>query len=168
MAKPKFDFVIDSSVSVPRRIADFLNWAAMDMPLRIIHYNVLAAFVLQVPSVSENSGQYKSVQSAIKRAKKMLMDDYSRGIVSQPGTGIRATIDSDDLARHQFANDRKRVVNSVRSMDRTNSLINASDMKDQDLKKSVIRARGAMRLLVSNDVLTKLLPEAKKEPAGSN
>lgn len=163
------DFEVDHGMSIPARVAAYLDWAARTAPTRPISFQQICKVVMQLPRVpTEKDRRTQSVRLAIRRAKPILMNRYRRGIVPHPGFGVRATIDSEDVARTQFQADKRRAVSALKSIDRTSSLINASEIDDRELKASVTSTRKVMRLLISNDVFNKLLPEHDKKNGSSN
>lgn len=156
------NFEVDIEMSLPRRIAAFLDYAAEVAPGRPIPFQLLTKIVMMLPKrPTETDARVVSIRDALRRAKPFLMDQYRRGLVSQPGFGVRATTDTDDLARTQFQQDARRVTSAIKSIDRTRSLIKTSDITDKDLRARVTSVNGAVRVLVSGDVLGKLLPEKK-------
>jgi len=159
------DFVVDLNKTIPHRAAQALDWAAKNLPGRPVSYQLLTKIVLALPRLpKEESKEVIALASRTSRIRDVLMDEHKRGLVSHPGHGIRATMDTEDLARTQYEKNAKRVVSSVTSLDRTRSLINPAEIHDQALRSRVNSIGKAARILVSNDVLDKLrLPESFKD-----
>jgi hypothetical protein len=161
------DFKVDLNQSLVRRAAQVLNWAAKSLPGRPVSYQLLTKIVLALPRTpKEESADVISIMRKTSKIRDVLMNDYQRGLVSHPGHGIRATMDTEDLARTQYEKNARRVVSAVTSLDKTRSIINPSDIHDQALRSRVNNIGKAAKILVSNDVLDKLrLPEAFKNEA---
>ena len=159
------DYKVDIDMSMPHRIAAFLDWAARIAPSRPISFERLTKIVMLMPKahMNESDQRVESIRGAVRRAKPILMDTYRRGLVPHPGFGVRATTDSEDIARNQYQQDARRITSAIRSADRTRSLIRPNEIRDRDLKARVNNINSAVRVLVSPDVIDKLLPEAKKE-----
>lgn len=158
------DFNINISLSMPKRIASFLDWAAKVAPGRPVSYQLLTKVCAKTGRLpTENDSRVTVVRNAVHRAKSVLMDEYGRGVVSHPGMGIRATIDSEDTARTQMENDARRITSAIRAADRTRSIINVKDIRDKELRNRVTNVNSALKVLISQDVMTRLLPEKKEE-----
>lgn len=158
------DFKPDVKMSLPRRIAQYLDWAAQKAPGRPVSYQMLTKVCEFTPRMpTEKDKRIDTVKRAVKRAKPVLMDEYGRGVVSHPGFGIRATIDSEDVARTQMEVDARRITSAVKAADRTRSLIKMSEIKDKELKARVGTVNSAIRVLVSPEVMGKLLTEKKDQ-----
>lgn len=158
------DFSVDINLSMPKRIASFLDWAAKVAPGRPVSYQLLTKVCAKTGRLpSENDSRVTVVKNAVSRAKNVLIDAYGRGIVSHPGMGIRATIDSEDTARTQMENDTRRIASAIKAADRTRSIINVKDIRDKDLRSRVLNVNSAIKVLVSQDVMSRLLPEKKEE-----
>lgn len=156
------DFSVDVTLSMPKRIASFLDWAAKVTPGRPVSYQLLTKVCAKTNRLpSENDSRVAVVKNAVSRAKNVLIDEYGRGVVSHPGMGIRATIDSEDTARTQMETDTRRITSAIRAADRTRSIINVKDIKDKELKNRVNSVNNVIKVLVSQDVMTRLLPESK-------
>ena len=157
-------FKVDINLGMPQRVADYLNWAAVIAPGRAISYPQIAKVCMMRNRLpAENETCVEQIKHAAGRAKKSLMDRYRRGIVTHPGYGIRATTGTEDTARTQYANDGKRIASAIKHADRTRSIMNPNEIQDKDLRASVRRMDGVVKLLVSPEVMDKLLPEKAEE-----
>lgn len=151
-------------MSLPNRIAALLDWGATNMPERPIEFTKLAKIVLILHRTpTEKEDKTKLVKSALRRAKPILMEKYRRGLASHPGFGIRATSSPDDTVSTQITADARRAASSMKALDRSCALVKTSEVVDKDLRARLSGINGVRRLLVSNNVLDKLLPEKSEE-----
>lgn len=161
----KYNYSVDPDQSIARRLAAFLHWAANTVPARAIPLQHAAKIVLIMPRVTgPDSREVQSIKSAIPRARKILLEEYKRGLVSVSGMGIRATIDDDDLVQEQVEKDSRRVVSAHEALSRSSAAVKMNKIQDVELKKRFMRITKASRTL-ANPISELRLP-SKKDKKG--
>lgn len=141
--------VVDPSQPLNWRLAMFLDWAAQEMPERAIPYQHIAKVIMMKSRVpSPDSTEVRQIKGAISRAKRILLSHFKRGLVPTPGVGIRATVDDTDLAKTQVENDVRRLKQAADAIDRSVSAVNASAIRERDVRKrfgAITRFNKALR-----------------------
>jgi hypothetical protein len=93
---------IQEKLSLPKRLAHLLDWAAQHYPGIFIQWNrALQAIQGFATLPSIKSDQVKSLRNRSTEMKKYLWATYTRGVAYHPLLGIRATVDHDDLLTHE-------------------------------------------------------------------
>ena len=88
----------DFKMSISRRAAHYLDWAAKNHPLIFTPYNlVLKAVLGQDATPNPNSKAVDAFRKSLSTTKKILLKDYHREMINPRGEGwVRASIDSGD------------------------------------------------------------------------
>jgi len=150
-------YFVNVESSIPRRLADFLVWAAKEMPKRAISLPQVAKVVLILPKTPKIDGkEIDRLRNAIPRARQILLKEHRRGLLNIPGSGLRATLDSEDLATSQFERAAQRVVNSIEHLDHNRAAIKLSEISDTEVRTRVSRVSQACKTLTSGEVLERL------------
>ena len=158
------NFKIKKDESIARRLSKLLDWAATEMPGRSISYQEAAKIVLMLQRIPVADGRdVDCIKSAKTNARKILLSECKRGIVSVEGVGMRATTDDDDLVENQVELDARRVINATEALDRSAGAVKSSKIRNPALKARYSNINKANRMLINSDVLSKLktLPEKK-------
>lgn len=155
----------DSSQSMTKRIAHFLDWAAVNMPKEFLQYNVVLKAVMgykHLPRLETKEVEF--VRSAISRVRKVLLDVYKRGTVTMPGVGVRATVDDADMVAFDVVKKGKRVQSAVKSFTDSVNIVNVSAIPRLPENAGIIKyARDAKAVVAdigTTDYLKKLLGPA--------
>ena len=112
-----------------RRIAHFMDWAARNMPKRLIPYNLITKAINNYRHLPrESSKEVETIKSAMPRVKKVLLEDYERGFHSKPHLGARATVDSEDILLTDLATKARRRESLTASMERVADIVDPSSL----------------------------------------
>jgi hypothetical protein len=163
-----FGDFIPTEDSVVKRAAQFLNWAAINMPHRFVPYTWIAKHsVLETRLPSPGSKMAIEAHNRMSAIKHRLWMDYGRRTLPAPRDqvpGCRATTDSDDLAGTVYITQTKRVAGGIKAMDETREKINVHEMRSQDLKSLVVRTDPVLKQLVRANLMEKLaLPQHRAD-----
>ena len=167
--KPKsaldYNYSVDTTQGLNWRLASFLNWAAEELPGRAIPYQQVAKIVLVKPRMPTADGpEVRQIKSASGRARRILLTQYKRGLVSIPGMGIRATVDADDTVVNQVESDARRTAAAVEALERSTAAVTSSEIHDAAVKRRFSKLTKATRTLTAPDVFQSLrLPQPKKK-----
>jgi hypothetical protein len=83
---------------IGRRVAHFLDWAAVNMPKRYFQYNLICKQINELNKTPpQGDKQVDLVRRSMTSAKRILLKRYGRGIDFMRGVGVRATTDSVDI-----------------------------------------------------------------------
>lgn len=160
------EYKVDIAKPLNWRLAMFLDWAAQEMPGRAIPYQHVAKIIMMKSRMpSPDSTEVRQIKSAITRARGILLAHFRRGLRTVDGVGIRATTDDTDLVKHQVENDVRRLKQVADAVDRSVSVVNASAIKDRDVRKrfsAITRFNKALRGPNMLDNL-RILPPKKDE-----
>jgi hypothetical protein len=153
----------DTTQSMTKRIAHFLDWAADNMPKEFLQYNVVLKAVMgykHLPRLETKEVEF--VRSAITRVRKVLLETYRRGTVTMPGVGVRATVDDSDMVVHDVTKKGKRVQSAVKSFTEAVNIVNPANIpKTPEMApytKYVRDAKEVAAVFGSKDFLNRLLP----------
>jgi hypothetical protein len=135
------------------------------MPKRAISLQVVAKTVFMVPRTPSLDGkEVARLRSSISGARKILLNEFRRGLFNIQGAGLRATVDSEDLATTQFEIAARRAVNSIETLDQNRAALKLSEISNPEVRARVQRVSAACRTLTSGEVLEKLrLPAAEED-----
>lgn len=145
------------------RGAKFLYDFMQALPMRFVSKGVCAKISLglsKVPAADAIDMQrFNSIRGGIN--KKLMKLGHE--IVSDPVDGLRCSVDMEDLAKTNRRKKLRRVNLANESFKATDALIDASKIKDPELKKELTASRRAMSLL--DGALSSLpqLPSAEKK-----
>lgn len=165
----------DSTQSMTKRIAHFLDWAAANMPKEFLQYNVILKAVMgykHLPRLETKEVEF--VRSAITRVRKVLLEQYKRGTVSMVGVGVRATVDDADMVAFDVVKKGKRVQSAVKSFTDSVNIVNVAAIPRLPENVALIRYARDSKTFVSEigstGYLQKLLPPGRenKDLAGQD
>jgi hypothetical protein len=149
--------------SLPRKIADFLVWAAKQEPRRFI---TLPEVVRAVYGVTRGGAdQEDSIRRRFSGVNKILHEEHSCALVNQPGAGVRATTGDEDTARTALPKRMKRLDSARKAVVATASIIDSRKIADVALRKWVeTGARKAVGLLAAPDFERQITMPAPGSP----
>lgn len=156
------NFTPDHSLNEVDRAAQFLDWAALNMPMRFVPYTWVAKHAIIRPRIpGPDSPEVVMIRKKIGAIKRSLWDRYNRRTVAAPRNqdqemGIRATVDDDDVAGTDFLQNKRRIHNGIRRLEDTRSKIDPSRMRDHGLKAMVTSMDTVMKKLTQSDLMTRL------------
>lgn len=154
-------FPLDVSMSVPKRMANCLVWAATACPGQFIPLNYLLQATMgygRTPAI--NTKEVEQLKTRMYQVRKVLMNDYKLDMVTERGVGVRATFSSEDVAKHTLPKKVKRFENSRRSVEGTLQIVDSSKIQNKELKSWVNGLSPAFKALANSDLVKKLLPAA--------
>ncbi len=123
--KTKIDkYNIDTRMTVTQRIANFLDWAIKNGGAReVIAYNDLFRAVIGGKRPRMTSPEIKTLRHKMGRVRQILREDYERDLISVPGVGVRASVDSEDLVRNALPPRARAARSANSSLTRTVGLV---------------------------------------------
>jgi len=148
---------------IAARTADLLNFAAQKKPGRTVAWTQVTKCILGGKMPSADSKSVKDMMGRSSAIRQVLMRDFGRGLDNIPGLGVRATVDSDDLANTQLRRQVKQHEASRQRVIATRTLIKPAEMKDKKLKAWVEQGVGGL-LSAHSDRIAKLLLPPGEEP----
>lgn len=164
-------YEFEKEMSQTKRIAHFLDWAAVNMPKEFLQYNVVLKAIngyKHLPRLETKEVEF--VRTAISRVRKVLLADYKRGTVTMPGVGVRATVDDADMVVHDVAKKGQRVTSAMNAFTASVNVVNVANIpKTAEMapyQKYIRQAKEVVGLFGSQEFLQKLLPpktEKKEE-----
>lgn len=163
------DFTPDSNLNESQRAAQFLNWAADNMPKRSVPYTWVTkhAYIKTRVPRSTDPDVVTLRTRKMGQIKKVLWDIYSRRTVASTRNedpGVRATVDSDDVAGTDFYRNKRRVASGIKRMADTRSKMDVDSIRDAGLKKMVENMDPIIKRLTNKDLLKQLeLPPAQPD-----
>lgn len=133
---------IDVAAFPGRRLADFLVLAAENAPKAFIDKRRAAkiAFAQRRLPSEDSEMVRRQLKSAIVSAKRILVTEYGRDLVSDRVEGVRATIDDTDVAETTRRTKHNRVHGAIRSLKITDDLIDTRNLRGE-IRREVIRTR---------------------------
>lgn len=156
----------DEKMSLPARAAHCLDWAAEKFPKQYITYPLLLKSIQGFSRMPQmNSDAVIQLKNTMQRVKSILIEKYGRELDSQPGIGVRATVDDADMLTTTLPKRMRRLRSAKNAVIKTTDLIDPTQIpataeykpwKDW-FNRSVKDVR---RLLMSEDFEQKLLPPA--------
>jgi hypothetical protein len=109
--RPEFsDYEPVEEKTLAKRIAHFLNWCAENRAKEVIPLNQIASTLFglkQMPRMTNDA--VVLVQKTMSRVRPILIEKYKRSLVSVPGIGVRATVDSADIVKTELAKNVRRM-----------------------------------------------------------
>lgn len=113
------------SYSDSKRLAHFADWMAARFPSVVMPYNIaFRAIFACARTPARDSQESRKIRQLIARAKRHLLTEYNRSIISTPGVGFRAT-ESDEIAlRVTVQQSGRRVVSAIRQHERERAIVN--------------------------------------------
>ena len=141
------------------KAAHCLNWCAEKLPYAIIPHNFLVRAIDQLTR-TPNAATKDVIQMARNAGavRKKCMELYKRGVCTLKGVGMRATVNSDDIAGTQYVRQMGRVVSAQQAAGKTAELIKPGEMKNAALRNYVTTSRKLLTEMNTEERLAKLLP----------
>lgn len=156
------DFSPEPLMTEPERAAAFLDWAADNMPHRIVPYTWLTrAAYAKTSTPRETHPDVGTVRHKLmRRVKDILWKEYERRVVPETAknstAGVRATVDSDDLAATDYLRRVKRIANGTVAAQETRAKIDVAEMNNPQMKALVQRMDPVMKRLGKDNMLKML------------
>ncbi len=133
------NYEFDEKTSLVQRTAHALDWAATHFPMQFVPYNVLLKAINGFGYTPRlGSVGVENLRSSMSRVKKTLRITYGKGLVSEPGVGVRATIDSADQLRTDVRRAASRHHSSGKALAAAASLVNLSDVPNTPENKKIL------------------------------
>lgn len=156
-------YTVDPELSMTKRIAHFLDWAATHRPKEFQAFNVILQAIMGYKHLPRlTSEEVKFVQRASSRVRAEVLKAYKRGFVSQPGLGVRATVDDSDMVKFDLPKKGQRVQSAMNSFTASVNVVNPANIpKTPEMAPYMKYLRGTkevVALFESNDFMQKLLP----------
>lgn len=145
------EFTVDQSLSLTHKIVEFLNWAALHRPHQILAYNLIWKAVTGEKRMHDlASKEADFVRSATSRARKILLQKYQRGMHSEKGLGIRATVDDADMVKTDLAVKGRRVQAAVGAFTASANVVNLKNIPNTpEMQRYMTFAKAAKRIAVT-------------------
>lgn len=153
----------DMDKGIAARAADLLNYAAEKKPGAPVAWTHVTKRVLGGKVQRADGKLVKDMMGRSSAIRQVLMRDYGRGLENLPGLGVRATVDSDDLANTQLRRQVKQHEASRQRVLATRSLVKVPEMKDKKLKAWVTDGLGALLSAHNDRVARLLLPPGEEQ-----
>jgi len=163
------DFIPDRNLSEVQRAAQFLFWAAENMPKRFVPFVWIAKYAYIKPKLPRSDSAEVTLirQKKMDQIKRVLWTEYKRRTVSAPRNsepGVRATYDHDDMANTDLVRRRRHVASSIKQMADTHAAIDPEQMNDALAKAMVLDMKPIVKKLNTPDLIRRLeLPPHKKK-----
>lgn len=157
-------FPLDMEMSMPQRVAAFLDWWAEHQPYDFAGYHEITKAVNGYKHLPRlETQEVISMQSVVGRASKILHEKYKRALVRRRGLGARGTVDSADAIRHK-AVDRARKVErdivALATLDEIIDLKSVPDTPENRAMKDWYRrdVKGILKQVAAPEFTQRLLP----------
>ena len=142
------NYKVDQAMSLPKRLAEFLNAAADVMPGRCIPKPLVCKVVFMLPKTPTADSRYvkDELPKISGTAKKILWHDYKRWIHYDRLEGMRATYDDADLKL--VANDplRRKLIRVRETFQDVNSNINPNKLNASE-RADLLSDRRGLKLM---------------------
>ena len=156
-------YTFERTMSKAQRIAHCLDWLRQKLPGTYVPMNVLTKAInggVRVPKT--DSQEVNLTRSALSRANVILHERYGVALVSLRDVGVRATYSDEDTASTRQRTNVSRAVAALRSVERTDAIIDPAKIKDEKLRGWITKNVGGMlKQLKTDDRLARLLPPPK-------
>lgn len=159
------------TMSKTQRIAHFLDWSAMHVPYEIMPYNIILRAIEGYEHTPRAGSQETiALRKVTKGARAQLLKLYSRGMLSEPGVGLRATVDDADMVKTDVAKKSSRVQSAVKSLADSVEKVDTKSESFQGLTTEwkdwfKTNAKDVVKQMASPEYLRKLLPPGSKKLA---
>jgi len=125
--EPKY--TVDLKMSVPRRVAHFLDWAALHHPLRCWSAPEVWQICMQLPRLPRDSEfNRKAMAATAGRSRSILQELYGRTLVTQRGIGFRASVGSEDVHDNCMPDRIKRAKSALGQLTVTAVFVDAKEL----------------------------------------
>lgn len=153
----------DFSLSKPQRLAHLLDWCAKKYPRQALPLNIALKGIegySRTPRM--DSQEVQQLKSKVQRSKRILLEKYSRTLVSEKGIGIWATVDHDDHVEKGVIKAAERLTSAKKSLQAIVDIVDPTKIKRRDLKSFLGNVNGVLRAAKEADFNAKLLPPGKE------
>jgi hypothetical protein len=107
-------YPLDNKMTMPQRMASCLNWCAEEYPYEVVSWRLLYQAVMGMAVLpSSRNAEVENLKSRSQAVKKLLHEQYGRGLVILPGLGVRASVDDFDRGLHCVFRATKRAASAV-------------------------------------------------------
>lgn len=131
-------FTTDAKLTIPARAAALLDWAAEHYPMQFVAYNVLLKGVMGYGKMPRlDTKEVEQLRAKITRIREILMSDFGRELVTMPGSGCRATVDSADTLKHNVTKRIVKVRLAKQALAKTASLVDPSKVPNTEEYKAL-------------------------------
>lgn len=150
--------------SLPRKIAEFLVWAARQEPKRFI---TLPEVVRAVYGVTRTGAdQENSIRRRLSGVNKILHDEFGVALVTQPRVGVRATTSDEDTARMALPKRMQRLDSARKAVVATTNIVDPRKINDPELRKWVeMGPRKVVNIMAGADFEKQITLPAPGTPA---
>ncbi len=125
------EYKVQEKLRVPERMAHYLDWAAAKYPKAYTPYNfVLKAIMGFEKTPRLGSEDVDRLRGKITRTREILQELYGRDLDTQPGVGVRATVDDADTTTVALPKKVKRLAAASNSVKKTMDLIDPKKLPD--------------------------------------
>lgn len=162
-------FPLDNALTMPHRIAAFLDWWAKRHPYDFAAYNEILKAVMGYQRLPRlDTEEVEQIRGTVGRAEPILHEKYQRALVRSRGVGARATVDDIDVIRNKQVGRARRVERAIVALAHTGELIDVKRIPDnpanRDLKQWYSRdLNGILKQVSAPEYLAKMLPKKKDE-----
>lgn len=166
------EYKTQEKLTIPQRMAHYLDWAATKYPKAYTPYNfVLKAIMGFAKTPRLSTEEVDRLRSKITRVRDILQTDYGRDIDTQPGVGVRATTDDADTLTVALPKKVKRLQSASASVKKTADLIDPAKLPSTaDLapwkKWLTTDVRTIMKTLEAPDFAKRMLPPGALDKGG--
>lgn len=163
-------YVTDPDItSIAGRIAHFLDWAAKKYPGTYFHPTIiLQAIMGYARAPRANSRDVFGIKNSMSNAHRLLMKNYSRGIVTEPSVGHRATTTADDAIKNTVTKRARQLNNAKTQLNAALSIVNPKEISSTEegkaLKEYYFNLKSSTKALFSEEFERRLLPPKTPDP----
>lgn len=160
-SKQNYNYPVIQEMTMPHRVAHFLDWVATREPGSCITYhNIVRAVMGYGPSVKVPTSEIHQLRDRMHRVGQILREKYKRELYMEPGFGARATKDSEDLVENVLSKRTRRLVSARNSVDASLQLVEGSKLRSPRLKAFHQEVVTTIGQLNDNRITKLLLPPA--------
>jgi hypothetical protein len=126
----------DPKKSLVERAAHALDWAAQNFPKQWVPVNLLLKGIMgyaHTPRLTNE--EVDSLRKKMSRIRKIMAEQYGRGLISERGFGVRASIDSEDQLKKVVSAAAARVASANKGLKQAADLVNISEVPDTEDNK---------------------------------
>jgi hypothetical protein len=150
----------EMALRLPHRIAHFLDWLARTQAGKLASYAMVVRAIMGFAHTPSMKGkEVRGARDQMTRVREILADKYQRGLVVEPGFGVRATVGADDVTEHVLAKNARRLVTARNSVEKTMQIIDPSKIESDRLRKFHREAVATIKQLDEGRI-ARLLPPA--------
>lgn len=154
----------DHNLSLTKRAAHLLDWAAKHIPTKYVPFNLLYKHAMGQKETPQNGN--KDVMSLRKNAgtiRSFLERDYNRELLVQSGMGMRATVDSEDVVKNRLPQRTSRFLAAKAALTKTVERVELKELprrsaEDRAWADWAVDVAQTMNQLGTGKLDTKLLP----------